>query len=97
MDQLRPWIAREVQAAVPGGGNGNGNGAAGSGRTRLVVDVAEALLKNNDVETQEGYCTVKEQVCARVDGHFLAFDTCGLSLFFHVFFPSNSFFMYCLL
>lgn len=64
MEQLRPWIAREVQAAVPGGGrgSGSGNGAGGSERARLVVDVVEALLKSNDVETQEGYCTIKEQV-----------------------------------
>lgn len=68
MEQLRPWIARDIQAAVPGGGSGSGNGEGGSGRTRLVVDVVEALLKDNDVETQEGYCTVKEQVCTRTEG-----------------------------
>eukprot|EP00752_Nemacystus_decipiens_P012911 g11427.t2 len=63
LDQLRPWIAREVQAAVPGGGSGDydGNGAGGAERARLVVEVVEALLKDNDVDTQEGYCTVKEQ------------------------------------
>eukprot|EP00903_Cladosiphon_okamuranus_P006232 g6119.t1 len=63
LEQLRPWIAREVQAAVPGGGSVgcSGNETGGSERTRLVVDVVEALLKNNDVETQEGFCTIKEQ------------------------------------
>ena len=69
LDQLRPWIAREIQAAVPSGGSGSGHGGAGAERARLVVDVVEALLKNNDVETQEGYCTVKEQV-REEGGHF---------------------------
>lgn len=30
--------------------------------TRLVEDIVRALLKDNDVDTQDGYCTVKEQV-----------------------------------
>lgn len=30
--------------------------------TRLVVDVLEALLKENDMDEQEGYCRVKGQV-----------------------------------
>lgn len=33
--------------------------------TRLVVDVVEALLKENDVDSQEGYCAVKQQVRGR--------------------------------
>lgn len=57
-NELRPWIAREVQAVAgnPGGGRG------GATETRLVADVVEALLKDNDVDDQEGYCRVKEQV-----------------------------------
>lgn len=64
MDQIRPWIAREIEAAIPGGGGGDA--AMGGGRgmdTRLVVDVVMALLKENDVDSQKGYCAVKEQVC----------------------------------
>lgn len=30
--------------------------------TRLVEDIVRALLRDNDVDTQDGYCTVKEQV-----------------------------------
>lgn len=54
--QLQPWIAREVHAAA-GGCRG-----AGVRDMRLVVDVVEALLKDNDVDDQEGYCTVKKEV-----------------------------------
>lgn len=87
MDQLRPWIAREIQAAVPSGGSSSSdNGARGSERAQLVVDLVEALLKSHDVDNQEGYCTVKEQVCMStvckyIDGHFLA---CGTSTVFHL-------------
>ncbi len=62
LDQLRPWIAREVQAAAPG----SGGAAGGTIDTRLVVDIVEALLASNDVETQQGYCAVKEQVCEKM-------------------------------
>lgn len=54
--QLRPWIAREVHAAA------GGRIGAGVRDTRLVADVVEALLKDNDVDEQEGYCTVKKEV-----------------------------------
>lgn len=54
--QLRPWIAREVHAAA------GGRRGAGVGDTRLVADVVEALLKANNVDEQEGYCTVKKEV-----------------------------------
>ena len=56
MSQLRPWIAREVHAAA------GGRRGAGLGDTRLVADVVEALLKDNDVDDQEGYCNVKKEV-----------------------------------
>ncbi|CAM9434922.1 unnamed protein product [Hapterophycus canaliculatus] len=62
LGQLRPWIAREVQAATPSGGGGDGAMGVGGMDTRLVVDVVEALLKENDVDSQQGYCAVKEQL-----------------------------------
>ncbi|CAM9569542.1 unnamed protein product, partial [Ectocarpus fasciculatus] len=55
LDQLRSWIARDVQAAAPG------TRGEGGMDTRLVEDVVRALLKDNDVDTQAGYCIVKEQ------------------------------------
>lgn len=77
VDQLRRWIAREVQVATPASSSSSlsATGGAGAGAvendnraghgpidTRLVVDVVEALLKDNDVDDQEGYCRVKKQV-----------------------------------
>ncbi|CAM9186365.1 unnamed protein product [Ectocarpus sp. 12 AP-2014] len=56
LDQLRSWIARDVQAAAPG------SRGEGGMDTRLVEDIVRALLKDNDVDTQDGYCTVKEQL-----------------------------------
>eukprot|EP00904_Undaria_pinnatifida_P005359 jgi/Undpi1/1953/HiC_scaffold_12.g05340.m1 len=56
VSQLRPWIAREVHAAA------GGRRGAGLGDTRLVADVVEALLKDNDVDDQEGYCNVKKEL-----------------------------------
>lgn len=54
-----------MQAAAPvkTSSAASGAGSSGSGMdTSLVVDVVAALLKENDVDEQEGYCRVKEQV-----------------------------------
>lgn len=57
LDQLRPWLAREVQAAT--------SEADAEGQSHdLVFDVVCALLREYNVDGQEGFCKVKEQVRA---------------------------------
>ncbi|CAM9107787.1 unnamed protein product [Discosporangium mesarthrocarpum] len=53
LEQMKKWVSRDVHAAAP---------RTLRVSTQLVADMIMALLQENDIEDQEGYCLIKRQV-----------------------------------